>query len=806
MKGSLLIGVMLVTTAFLQYPPASSAGHLTANGGSGVALSSLASTPGGNYSSLDWTEYTGPGATGTEGWNYSPQTQINATDVARLGVSYAFPIPSIMDTNPPLQARFPGLAYSSNLEGTMAPVLSSNGLGYVVTNGLSVYAFDLANGVSAFTSLPSMDWAYYQKQPWAPSGPPGHLHSVNMVDGIIWVNGFGCQLQGWDAASGALMANLTGLCDNIPGDHSPYGGWGQYYSFGDSAIQVDVRYNEILYYVGGSAEGTGGGRMFVEGCSLSAALAGRNCVATGGACTTAESGTCAAGSAMLWRTFMMPPIDGSEPGWSTNMCAAANVWVGGVPCSALPQSIIQNDWRVPSMAARWNGTDIGPSTGMSNSWGQYALDDANGLVFLGTSNTGPDWNASLRPGPNLLANSIVALNLIDGKVVWADKSIARDVNDYDCNLNVIVAKVQSQVMVLKACKSGVVYGINALSGQPLWILDTTMPNYRDPGSPLSMPFECSPGNATSCDFGAQWGRLWAEYQAGTIPRPHGYVTPAPYRASVALDPLNVTEMTQFVCPIGTNAQCQALAGVGMTSGCVGAGNTTLCPALGATGKKGFIEAPYFMESENAFDGRYFYVVVMDGPMEHDYIGDVDYKGQSGLVVDTNLYFSGQMPTNATILKIDPTDGSVLWSYFRPIYYRGGIVVTGGMVISQWPDGKVVFQSSDDGKVLRTIDLGTPLLAPFSIAPDRNGVMHIMLTTGGSNHPVLGEVGLHGKLGRGYVVPGTVVSLSLQPPGVGGATNPAGAGITVYGWFAVATALVALGIGAQVLSRRRRTPR
>ncbi len=62
---------------------------------------------------------------------------------------------------------------------------------------------------------------------------------------------------------------------------------------------------------------------------------------------------------------------------------------------------------------------------MSNSWGQYALDDQDGLVFIGTSQPGPDWNATLRPGPNLLANSIVAVNMTDGAIVWADKSIAR---------------------------------------------------------------------------------------------------------------------------------------------------------------------------------------------------------------------------------------------------------------------------------------------------------------------------------------------------------------------------------------------
>ncbi len=303
----------------------------TALASTGSASAAQLATSGGNYSTLDWTEYTGPGVTGTQGWNYSPQTQINSSSVSSLGASYVFPLPSILSTNPSVQSRFPGLQYSTNLEGSMAPVLSANGTAFVVTNGLTVYAFNLATGSSTTQDLPSMDWAAYAKEPWAPTGAPGHLHSVNMADGVIWVNGFGCQVQGWDAATGALRANLTGLCNDIPGDYSQYGGWGQYYSFGDSAIQVDVKHNEILYYAGGSAEGSGGGRFFVEACSLSAALDGQSpgCIANGGACTTSAGGACSPGSSMLWRTFFMPPIDGSDPAWSSTVCQTANVWVAG---------------------------------------------------------------------------------------------------------------------------------------------------------------------------------------------------------------------------------------------------------------------------------------------------------------------------------------------------------------------------------------------------------------------------------------------------------------------------------------------
>src|SRR5271156_3681606 len=126
---------------------------------------------GANMSSasLDWTEDTGPLPYGTEGWNYTPQTQITADTVDSLSVSYIFPIPSIWSSTPAwgpcnyvngtAACRFPGLIYSTGLEGTQAPIITTGGVGYIVTNGLSVYAIDLASGKLLSSDFPNMDWS-----------------------------------------------------------------------------------------------------------------------------------------------------------------------------------------------------------------------------------------------------------------------------------------------------------------------------------------------------------------------------------------------------------------------------------------------------------------------------------------------------------------------------------------------------------------------------------------------------------------------------------------------------------------------
>jgi len=797
---------------------------------------------------LDWTEDTGPGSCGTSGWNYSPQTQITESTVSQLSTSYIFPIPSIWSSIPAwgpcdyvngtASCRFPGLIYSTGIEGTQAPVISDQGTGYVATNGLSVYAFDLATGKLLSSDYPSMDWSLFASSAISPGYGPGHLHGVNLVDGIIWVPGFGCQLQGWNALTSQLVANLTGLCNNIPGNNRPGTGEGHYYPYGDAEIQVDVANNVILEYGGGSAEGTGGGRAFVEGCSLSDALnlnsttgtynnPADNCTATGGACTTSAGGVCSSGSSLLWRTFLDPALDGSTPDFSSDICASGHVWIGGVPCLDLPASIIQNDWQNPSFNSTWK-TTIGPSSGMSNNWGNFALNDPAGLFYMGTSQAAPDWNATYRPGPDLTADSVLGVSLTNGSIMWEDKVSAKDLNDQDCNLNLILANVNNQQMILKACKDGVVTGINALSGQPDWILDTTMPDYQTLGQSggttmFSQPFDCTPGNVTSCNYGAEWDKIYAAYDSntlnmvGTNPHPHGYVSASPYRGSVEINPLNSTEMDQFVCPIGTNAECQALAGVGTNLGCPEFSTSVTstvptCASLEAQ-KTGFIEARYLMESENAYNGQYFYVVVMDGPMEHDFISDVQYQGTSGLTFDTDLYFAGTMTTNATVLALNPATGHVVWNYTRPIYYRGGLLATGGMVITQWPDGHLIFLDATTGAVVRDMNFGLPLLAPMSIAPDGSGTMHLLLTYGGTQHAVLGEVGLHGPLGHGYIVPGAVISLTVGPTvtttGTSGTTPPPTEAVGTFNdaFYALVGVVVILAViaGSMLITRKRVGP-
>jgi len=780
---------------------------------------------------LDWLEYTGTGGPSGEimNTNFSPQSQITNANVNQLQVSYIFPLPSTLSSSTPLTQRVLGYTYSSGSEGTQSSVLTQNGTGYVLSNFLNIYGFNLATGASLATPAacpatpagsslgallkantcalgapgemdPAFDFAAWLKQPEA-GGGPSHQHGWNIVNGVAWVPGWGCQIQGWQVSTGKLVANLTGMCDNTPGSVHPTAGPGRTFSNGIGQVQVSPAFNEVIFWAGGNSEGTGGYPFNVYACNLSAALAGQNCTPSGGACTTVSGGLCSSGSTMLWRTFLMPAYDGSTPNFATNLCNKGHIWVTGVPCSSIQavNNVIQYDSGRPDLASRWGGDYIAPSTGCSGAWGQIAIDEKDGVMAIGTGDTGPDWNHTLSMGFSILCNGVVGLNLQNGTVMWGDKTFTKDINDEDCNLNTNFVRLTAATsggagsllpnggpVFTKTCKSALTIAVNGVTGQPLWFMDPTMPDYTTINSattsPYSRPMICSTTNATACDIGKVWDQIFHKINQnaafphsfisgtlkmqGTNPHPHGFVTGSPLRGQDALDPLNNTEIGTCT-GLGTSAvKCDpgATCPTGMHA---------ICVAQDVQGKgQGYYENRYLSETEDAVDPTtgIMYSLGMTGPMEHDWIGNVDKQGQAGNVSGTNLYFGGQQTTNGTLFAVQIGTGKVLWNYTRQIYYRGGIIVTGGMVVSGWPDGHLIFNDAKTGAVLRDINVGIPLLAPMSIGPDLNGVEHLLVTYGGVNHGILGEGGLHGPLGRGYVTTGAVISYVLGPAGPGPSTT------------------------------------
>jgi alcohol dehydrogenase (cytochrome c) len=79
----------------------------------------------------------------------------------------------------------------------------------------------------------------------------------------------------------------------------------------------------------------------------------------------------------------------------------------------------------------WRGKSL--ETGGGSTWLTGSYDPELNLLYWGTGNPSPDWNADDRPGDNLYTCSLLALNPADGKIKWHFQFTPHDVHDWDSN-------------------------------------------------------------------------------------------------------------------------------------------------------------------------------------------------------------------------------------------------------------------------------------------------------------------------------------------------------------------------------------
>jgi quinoprotein glucose dehydrogenase len=73
----------------------------------------------------------------------------------------------------------------------------------------------------------------------------------------------------------------------------------------------------------------------------------------------------------------------------------------------------------------------GLKTGAANAWAPMSADPARDLVFIPTGSASPDFYGGLRPGNNGYADSVVAIRVSTGKVVWSFQTVHHNLWDYD---------------------------------------------------------------------------------------------------------------------------------------------------------------------------------------------------------------------------------------------------------------------------------------------------------------------------------------------------------------------------------------
>ena len=145
------------------------------------------------------------------------------------------------------------------------------------------------------------------------------------------------------------------------------------------------------------------------------------------------------------------------------------------------------------------GNDSWKIAGDLGAWNPMTADEELGYVYVPLSSPTAAWYGGWRPGDNLFANSLVALDVKTGKRVWHFQTVHHDLWDWDNigppMLGEITVDGRRIKAVMQANKAAVLYVLDRTNGRPVWpIEERPVPQSRVPGerSSPTQPFPTKP--------------------------------------------------------------------------------------------------------------------------------------------------------------------------------------------------------------------------------------------------------------------------------------------------------------------------
>jgi len=114
-------------------------------------------------------------------------------------------------------------------------------------------------------------------------------------------------------------------------------------------------------------------------------------------------------------------------------------------------------------------------SGNSGSWTLLGADEELGYVYLPTEEATGDYYGGTRPGDNLYAESIVALDATTGERVWHFQTLHHGIWDYDLPAAPVLADITVDGREIKALaqvsKQAFVYVLDRETGEPVWPIE-----------------------------------------------------------------------------------------------------------------------------------------------------------------------------------------------------------------------------------------------------------------------------------------------------------------------------------------------
>lgn len=132
-------------------------------------------------------------------------------------------------------------------------------------------------------------------------------------------------------------------------------------------------------------------------------------------------------------------------------------------------------WAIPGPGETghdtWEGNNDAWKHGGAPIWNTPAVDPELNMLYFSTGNASPDLNGSGRPGENLFAASIVAIDAESGKYKWHFQQVHHDIWDYDAPSPVVLWNAEVDGEEVKGLsqpgKTGWLYMLNRETGEPV---------------------------------------------------------------------------------------------------------------------------------------------------------------------------------------------------------------------------------------------------------------------------------------------------------------------------------------------------
>jgi alcohol dehydrogenase (cytochrome c) len=156
-------------------------------------------------------------------------------------------------------------------------------------------------------------------------------------------------------------------------------------------------------------------------------------------------------------------------------------------------------WTIPGPGEpgheTWSANSDDWKSGGGSTWVTGSYDPELNLVYWGVGNPGPDWNGDVRPGDNLYACSLVALDADTGKLKWHFQFTPHDTHDWDATeipvLMDATVRGQQRKVVAMANRNAFYYLLDRGTGEFLhgseFSRQTWAKGLDDRGRPVVLP-------------------------------------------------------------------------------------------------------------------------------------------------------------------------------------------------------------------------------------------------------------------------------------------------------------------------------